>query len=76
MSTTTRPTAPRCSCGADGELRRCTGNGGIAWRCPRCLTALTKWIPHESPHLAGVNLFDLPPWDAPAVDDTQIGLRL
>ncbi len=56
--------APRCSCGSHGELRRCAANGGVAWRCPQCLKALSKWIPHESLLEAGVDIAALPEWDA------------
>ncbi len=66
--------APRCACGADGELRHCAGNNAVAWRCPRCLTALTKWIPHERLLEAGVDIAALPDWDQ--APDNQMGLPL
>ena len=74
MTKTTRPTSPSCSCGSHGELRRCTGNGGIAWRCPRCLATLSKWIPHEILLKADIDINALPDWNQ--APDNQMGLPL
>jgi hypothetical protein len=68
--------APRCACSAEGELRRCAGNRGIGWRCPRCLAPLSKWLRHADLLVAGVNIGALPAWDQPAHDDRQVGLPL
>ncbi len=68
--------APRCACGAEGELRRCAGNDGVAWRCPRCLAVLSKWLPHAELTAAGVDPERLPDWNTRAVDDRQAELSL
>ncbi len=68
--------APRCQCGAEGELRRCAGNGGIGWRCPRCLAPLSKWLPHADLLVAGVNIGELPAWDKTPIDGRQEALPL
>ena len=66
--------APRCSCGAAGELRRCAGNAGVAWRCPRCMRVLSEWLPHIELLEAAIDIDALPDWNA--APDVQMGLSL
>ena len=66
--------APTCRCGAAGELRRCNANGGIAWRCSRCLRMLSDWIGRS--RLIGIDIGALPDWNAPHRNDRQRELLL
>lgn len=68
--------APQCACGTLGELRICHANSGIAWRCPRCLAILSKWLPHPWVLATGIDVNSLPDWNTPAGNDRQAGLPL
>ena len=66
--------AQRCeNCNDDSpELRRCASNGGIAWQCRVCGTALSSWLPHAE--LSCVNIAALPLWQRPHHSSDQLDL--